>query len=121
KGQAKTGKTTTIRKILEQIFEIKVYHPTRDVVLSFKFKGKIIAIITMGDIEDAIKKYYDMIDNFDILICSCRTKGETISFYENKKQGCDIKFIKKTAKTDEDERHIISKVKEIIEILIPNK
>jgi len=127
KGEAGVGKSTTIKQILEQIFEIKIYRPKirRDIVLSFKYKGKIIAILSLGDIEGMIIPYFEQLanDGFDILICACRPTGKTYKFYKDKddKVNYDVQFIPKTTPIDEEQDKIISDVKIILENLLAEK
>ena len=121
KGKGNTGKTTTIRKALSQLFNIEFYKPKTDVVFSFRYKGKTIAIISAGDVESRIIRYFKEIEkNFDILICACHTKGATWDFY-NKLDGEKYKLypIDKKNNTDKEEAETILEIKKIINSL-PN-
>ncbi len=119
RGDSKTGKSTTLRRVVSEIFEIEIYRPKLrvEVVVSFKYKNKTIAVITIGDDVPIIKKYFDKVDGkFDILICACRDVGETFEFY-NKFHGMDgygVEFIDKHEPTNNEEDKIISKIKDMI-------
>ena len=78
KGKPNSGKSTALARVLIEIFEVEIYKPKIrvDLAISFKYKNKTIAIITMGDNVPAIEKYFNKIkDKFDILICACRDRG----------------------------------------------
>ncbi|MBS3131520.1 hypothetical protein J4212_03765 [Candidatus Woesearchaeota archaeon] len=119
KGEAGSGKSTALTKLVKDVFEIELYLPKirKDLVISFKYKNKTIAIITVGDDVPKIKRHFNRIkDKFDVLICACRENGATFNFYNafNRIAGYDVGFIGKKTNTDEDRERVISKIKEII-------
>ena len=69
KGNPNTGKSTTLKKVLTDIFKVKIYRPAVkvDVVVSFKYKNKTIVIMTIGDIVPIIEDYLAEInEEFDL-------------------------------------------------------
>ncbi|PIN85908.1 hypothetical protein COV19_07495 [Candidatus Woesearchaeota archaeon CG10_big_fil_rev_8_21_14_0_10_44_13] len=113
RGKSNTGKTTTIKRALKEIFGIEIYNPNKDIALLFKHKDKMIAIISMGDVLYKIEEYFDkMEEKFDMMICACRTKGDTITFFEEKKNMYNMEFIDKVENNEEE---AISKIKKVLE------
>ena len=119
KGRSKSGKSTALTNAVDEIFEVKIYKPKiqRDLVFSFKYKSKTIAIITVGDTVPQIERYFNKIkDKFDILICACRDSGATFNFYNgfSRIDGYSVLFIDKRENTDSDRGRVISEIKEMI-------
>ncbi|MFA5405834.1 MAG: hypothetical protein WC307_00545 [Candidatus Nanoarchaeia archaeon] len=75
-GKAKIGKSTTIKKILEEYFKssICVLRPKirKDFCLSFIHNGKIIGICSVGDAPAWLKKYLIPLKEkgCDVIICA---------------------------------------------------
>jgi hypothetical protein len=90
---ANKGKTETLREFANlllstypnnnPIFPIPVFVPNdADFRLVVEISGKIIAIESKGDPNTNLQeRLIDLSDNFhcDIILCSCRTRGETIA------------------------------------------
>ena len=119
KGRSKSGKSTTLTELVKMVFEIELHLPKiqKDLVISFKYKNKTIAVISVGDNVPLITKHFNKIkDKFDILICACRDSGMTLNFYNEFSgiDGYDVVFIDKHSNTDEDKERVITKIKELI-------
>ena len=87
-GDKKTGKSTTIKKILNDFFKVDILAPKirRDFSLSFKYKDKLVGICSYGDTETwLIKMLMPLKDkNCDIIICAAHPpKSKTIKFIKD--------------------------------------
>jgi predicted kinase len=82
RGKSNTGKSTIIKKILNEVYNIKLIPDKRDFSLIFEYNRKKIGICSYGDTLDALKKYLKPLinANCDIIICACHTKGGTLRF-----------------------------------------
>ena len=94
---ADKGKTATIREFAKLlittypnyrlIFPIPIVIPTTgDFRLIIEINGKIIGIESQGDPKTNLKnRLLELSDNFncDIILCSTRTKGDTIEAVDN--------------------------------------
>jgi hypothetical protein len=113
KGVSKSGKSTTINKLYKELSGIE--SKRKEVIKSFEYKDKKIAIISIGDLLELIERYFKQIGDFDILICACRSKWATPEFYEAKRNSdCDVEFIpKEKGKYGDDE--IVKQIKNKID------
>ena len=118
-GKPNSGKSRTLRELAPKIFGIEIYKPKVkvDLAISFKYKGKTIAIISIGDTLPQIRRYFDEVKGkFDILICACRHTGVTYDFYKRLHgiDGYEVEFISKNNPTDEERERITSEIREKI-------
>lgn len=139
-GKSCTGKTECIQKL---IYEINKSHPLtciypndnskfnrliqsgnpviknngnmEDFIVFGTINGKIIVISTYGDNEEALKNSFKNLEDCDLFVCSCRTKGETIDFIEKKASNGELIIHGRWAVNDKNYREntINYKVKEI--------
>jgi len=98
KGKGKTGKTTIIKRILNEFFNIEIHKKYNDFVISFLINGKLIGICSYGD---TLKDVKDNIEIFlrkkcDIIICASVTYGEVVNYYKSK-FGEDINWIERNS------------------------
>lgn len=86
KGKAEVGKTTSIKKFYEWVIDnyaYKIISPNTWSGIDFKtiieVAGFKIGICSAGDEGSTVKKYMSEFEQAecDIIICACRTKGET--------------------------------------------
>lgn len=88
-GKAKSGKTTTLLSVIEQLKKIATKitdkrpnrKNARDRTVIIEINGMIIIIITAGDTLEVIEKEFERVAPLacDILICATRTNGAGIS------------------------------------------
>lgn len=82
-GKSKTGKTTTIRKLIEKIenqYTVTELFNGEDRVISADIKGKKLGITSCGDTKSALENDFAMMGDCDLYVCASRTKGDTIDF-----------------------------------------
>lgn len=93
----KKGKTETLREFANLLIStypsFKLVYPgtinipsTTDFRLVVEINGKIVGIESQGDPNTELgKRLIDLADNFkcDIILCSCRTRGETVEAVNN--------------------------------------
>ena len=96
KGKCKAGKSTVIKRILNEFFNIKILPLDKtDFSLIFKYKNLKIGMCSYGDIKLALEKYLKPLkdEECDIIICACHGRGETITFITNEFLGQNIEYI----------------------------
>lgn len=86
-GKSNIGKTTVLNMLIEELKKIEykvnmIEENNVDKVVKC-IKGNFsIGINTQGDDFDSVKKV-EKIKDCDLIICACRTKGETMNFFVN--------------------------------------
>ena len=86
KGKANTGKSTIIKRILNEFFKITLIpKDKKDFSLCFLYEGKKVGICSYGDSKRDMKKWLKPLKNekCEIIICASHTRGETIEFVES--------------------------------------
>lgn len=95
-GVGSTGKTSTLNLLMNTFVGKKVSFIkkpaskalTDNTFCVFEYKGKHIAIMTVGDDRSILSDYYSRIDkiiknsniSIDIYVCASRTKGSSVNF-----------------------------------------
>lgn len=82
-GKGDRGKTTTLKLLIEELINLGAKkidggdsNLTNDIWAILEYKNKKIGIVTVGDDQQSLKKYFDKLNNeCDIYICASRTKG----------------------------------------------
>lgn len=86
-GKSNIGKTTVLNMLIEELKKIEykvnmIEENNVDKVVKC-IKGNFsIGINTQGDDLDSVNKV-EKIKDCDLIICACRTKGETMNFFVN--------------------------------------
>ncbi len=114
KGNGNTGKSTIIKKILNEFFNISLIpKDKKDFSLYFSYSNKKIGICSYGDNKKAMERWLKPLkeNNCDIIICASRTKGEGIRFIENNFGTSNIVYITCDGNYNDNEK--ISKFKKI--------
>ena len=110
KGKSNTGKSKTIKKILNEFFNIIMIPKTKkDFSLCLLYKEKKVGICSYGDNLDLIKKGLIPLkkENCEIILCASRTKGnvydkiielfgkENITYFDCKNPESSIEYNKR--------------------------
>src|SRR3989344_1799519 len=83
KGVSDSGKSRTIKKILNEVFNIiLIPEKKKDFCMHLLYRGKRIGICSYGDDLNAIEQRLKPLKNKgrDIIICACRTRGIVYDF-----------------------------------------
>lgn len=121
-GKAKTGKSTTIKKILEDYFKFNIIKPAirKDFCLIFSYNGKIIGICNVGDTIALLKKYLTQLKDCDLIICASHPRKKAKEFLGKLSKNIEFIECSKPKVTDEENwknEHLdrIEKFKKILE------
>lgn len=69
----------------------------KDFAAVFEYSGKKIGVVTQGDTRKCMDYWFDdfiLVQDCDVIVCACRTKGETIEKLEE--IGGDCIFVSKS-------------------------
>ena len=83
KGKGDTWKTTLIKRILNEFFNIEIYmNKEHDFAISFLYKNTLIGICSYGDELPYVKTKIEKIisKGCKIIICACRTQGGLLKY-----------------------------------------
>lgn len=121
-ASASHGKTTTLDIVLKKIVADGNFVPTdTDKVEegegAFLFGEKKIAITTAGDSRTILEKFFGKYPNYDLYLCACREKGQTVTYLKEKAAGNELFWCGKTTlyRNDREEESLKEKFKELNE------
>lgn len=124
RGISNTGKSTIIKKILNDIYNIHLIPlKKKDFSLIFRQNDSKIGICNYGDNQEALEKYLKPLKdkNCDIIICACHPKGQTFDFIErefnNKVTFIDCEIVMNN-KIESNMKEKIKKFKELIKVKV---
>ena len=82
KGKGNSGKSTVIKKIINEFFKIKIYPDKKDYRLILEYNGLRIGICSPGDVKEDLEKCIRKLikEGCDIIICACHTRGKTLDY-----------------------------------------
>jgi|SRR3989338_593228 len=78
KGVTNSGKSKTIKRVLNGEFKIKIYPDKKDFRISFEWKGLKILLCGCGDSLACMKPVFEEINpkNYDVFICACHPRND---------------------------------------------
>lgn len=94
RGKSQTGKTTTLKKLIEIIKEkghgvTTLEQYKNDIVIVVEINGKNVGITTRGDFKSYLATDFAEFEKWscELFVCACRSKGETVDFLEKQSKG----------------------------------
>ncbi len=95
KGVEKSGKSKTIKRILNNFFKLNIYPNKKDFKISFEWKGLKILLCGCGDNLKCMKPIFEEINpkNYGIFICACRPRNDVYRKLESEFGLGNIDFI----------------------------
>lgn len=98
RGKSNSGKSKTIKKILNDFFKIKILSSKkekRDFCLIFQYKNKKIGICSYGDMPNFVIEKLTLFKNegCNMVICASHKRGEIIDFIKREFEEQNIKFV----------------------------
>lgn len=93
-GKGDTGKTTTLKMLIEIIKQnghvvttLKQYK--KDIVIVAEINGKNIGVTTRGDFKSYLATDFAEFEKWScgLCVCACRCKGDTVDFLKEQSKG----------------------------------
>jgi hypothetical protein len=95
RGTGKSGKSKTIKRILNTFFKIDLYPEKKDFRMSFEWNNLKVLLCSSGDSLSCMKPIFEGIDphSYDIFICSCHPRNDVFEKLKDEFGLENIKFI----------------------------
>lgn len=117
KGVSNSGKSKTIKKILQEFFKIITYPNKKDFKLSFEWEGKKVLLCSGGDALKWMKPIFQEIDprDYNLFICACHPRNDVFKKLVEVFNEEELNFIdcRKEEESDEEYNRRISEFKQI--------
>ncbi|MDX2003298.1 MAG: hypothetical protein SFW35_12740 [Chitinophagales bacterium] len=116
-GTQNSGKSSTI-KILRDLLPTMGFVPVPDTlkwyggdfVEIYSKAGRLLGLTSAGDTEDILdERLQELFDgNCDVMVCTCRTKGQTTDYLEDLHDDHDIEYIGKSSSGDGQKHNFLN-------------